>query len=51
MINCLRAITSRPEVVEVGTSMPNKHHFVVDLSPFGLDNDNEAFHADDRPTG
>ena len=51
MINGLRAITSRPEVVEVRTSMPNKNHFVVDLSPFGLDNDNEAFHADDRPTG
>jgi urate oxidase len=31
--------------------MPNKHHFVVDLSPFGLDNDNEVFHADDRPYG
>jgi len=29
------AITSRPEVVEVRMSMPNKHHFVVDLSPFG----------------
>ena len=45
------AITSRPEVVEVRMSMPNKHHFVVDLSPFGLTNDNEVFHADDRPYG
>ena len=45
------AITTRPEVVEVRMSMPNKHHFVVDLSPFGLDNDNEVFHADDRPYG
>ena len=51
MINGLRAITSRPEVVEVRTSMPNENHFVVDLSPFGLDNDNEALHADDRPPG
>ena len=32
-------------------SMPNKHHFVVDLTPFGLDNANEVFHADDRPYG
>ena len=31
--------------------MPNKHHFVVDLAPFGLTNDNEVFHADDRPYG
>ena len=45
------AITTRPEVVEVRMSMPNKHHFVVDLSPFGLANDNEVFHADDRPYG
>jgi urate oxidase len=45
------AINGRPEVVEVRMSMPNKHHFLVDLSPFGLDNDNEVFHADDRPYG
>jgi urate oxidase len=38
-------------VAEVRLSMPNKHHFVVDLSPFGLDNPNEVFHADDRPYG
>ena len=38
-------------VAEVRLSMPNKHHFVVDLSPFGLTNDNEVFHADDRPYG
>jgi urate oxidase len=41
----------RPDVVEVRLSLPNKHHFVVDLSPFGLDNPNEVFHADDRPYG
>ena len=38
-------------VAEVRLSMPNKHHFVVDLAPFGLTNDNEVFHADDRPYG
>ena len=31
--------------------MPNKHHFLVDLSPFGLENPNEVFYADDRPYG
>jgi urate oxidase len=46
-----RRTATRPEVVEVRMSMPNKHHFVVDLSPFGLTNDNEVFHADDRPYG
>jgi urate oxidase len=40
-----------PDVQEVRMSMPNKHHFVVDLSPFGLENPNEVFHADDRPYG
>ncbi|WP_029115291.1 factor-independent urate hydroxylase [Mycobacterium sp. URHB0044] len=40
-----------PAIVEVRLSAPNKHHFVYDLSPFGLDNHNEVFHADDRPYG
>jgi urate oxidase len=40
-----------PPVHEVRLSMPNKHHFVVDLAPFGLENPNEVFHADDRPYG
>ncbi|MGA5463999.1 factor-independent urate hydroxylase [Mycobacterium sp. NPDC050041] len=40
-----------PEIVEVRMSAPNKHHFAYDLAPFGLSNDNEVFHADDRPYG
>jgi urate oxidase len=31
--------------------MPNKHHFAVDLMPFGLENDNAVFYAADRPYG
>ncbi|MCE7007748.1 urate oxidase [Kibdelosporangium philippinense] len=42
---------ARPEVAEIRLSMPNKHHFVVDLSPFGLENNNEVFYAADRPYG
>ncbi len=38
-------------VAEIRLSAPNIHHFVVDLGPFGLDNPNEVFHADDRPYG
>jgi urate oxidase len=30
---------------------PRKHHFRYDLSRFGLENNNEVFHADDRPYG
>jgi urate oxidase len=39
------------EVAEIKLSAPNVHHFVYDLSPFGLDNPNEVFHVDDRPYG
>ncbi|MBW8484357.1 factor-independent urate hydroxylase [Actinomadura parmotrematis] len=46
-----RVLTERPETCEVRLAMPNKHHFVVDLAPFGLDNDNEVFFAADRPYG
>ena len=44
-------LQSRPEIAEVRMSMPNKHHFCVDLTPFGLANDNEVFYAADRPYG
>ncbi len=40
-----------PEIAEIRISMPNKHHFAVDLSPFGLENHNEVFYASDRPYG
>lgn len=45
------ALEGHPEVAEVRMSLPNKHHFLVDLSQFGLDNDNEVFFAADRPYG
>jgi urate oxidase len=40
-----------PEICEVRLALPNKHHFVVDLAPFGLANDNEVYYAADRPYG
>jgi urate oxidase len=40
-----------PEIVEIKLSAPNKHHFLVDLAPFGVDNSGEVFHAADRPYG
>jgi urate oxidase len=40
-----------PGIVEVRFSMPNRHHFVVDLKPFGLDNPNLIFKIQDRPYG
>ena len=40
-----------PDVAEIRMSMPNKHHFLQDLSAFGLDNPDVVYHADDRPYG
>lgn len=44
-------LEARPEIAEVHLEMPNKHHFAVDLAPFGLTNDNEVFYIADRPYG
>ncbi|QGN48046.1 factor-independent urate hydroxylase [Micromonospora sp. WMMD558] len=38
-------------IVEVRLSLPNKHHLLVDLAPFGLENPGEVFVATDRPYG
>ncbi len=46
-----RVLEKVPEVAEVKLALPNKHHFLVDLEPFGLDNPNEVFFAADRPYG
>jgi urate oxidase len=46
-----RIIDHRSEIDEVRFSLPNKHHFLVDLAPFGLKNDNEVYFAADRPYG
>lgn len=47
----VRVINSRSEIDEIRFSLPNKHHFLVDLEPFGLKNDNEVYFAADRPYG
>ncbi|XRQ04143.1 factor-independent urate hydroxylase [Actinomadura welshii] len=46
-----RVLEERAELCEVRLSLPNKHHFLVDLEPFGMDNDNEVYFAADRPYG
>jgi len=46
-----KVLEAHSEIEEIRFSMPNKHHFLVDLSPFGLDNPNEVFFAADRPYG
>lgn len=46
-----KVLEAHPEIVDIRLSMPNKHHFVVDLKPFGQDNPNIVFWAADRPAG
>ena len=40
-----------PHVRDISLTAPNKHHFLYDLAPFGLDNPGEVFTAADRPYG
>jgi urate oxidase len=46
-----QVLAQRPEIAEIRLVLPNKHHYLVDLSPFALANDNEVFIAGDRPYG
>ena len=46
-----RIIEAVPAVCEVRLALPNKHHYLVDLAPFGLPNDNEVYYPGDRPYG
>jgi urate oxidase len=44
-------LEAHEEIAEISFVAPNKHHFLVDLEPFGLDNPGEVFVAADRPYG
>ena len=46
-----RVLEAYAGVAEIRFSAPNKHHFLVDLAPFGLENNGEVFIAADRPYG
>ncbi|MFB7760715.1 factor-independent urate hydroxylase [Streptomyces xiamenensis] len=49
-----RVIDHRPEIDEIRLSLPNKHHFLADLTPFGMENetaDGAVYFAADRPYG
>ncbi|MEU5525293.1 factor-independent urate hydroxylase [Streptomyces sp. NPDC052079] len=49
-----RVIDNRGEIDEIRFSLPNSHHFLVDMEPFGLKNDTAdgaVYFAADRPYG
>jgi urate oxidase len=45
------ALSACADVAEITLTLPNRHHLLVDLAPFGLDNPNEVFVATDQPFG
>ncbi|HEY2126955.1 MAG TPA: urate oxidase [Streptosporangiaceae bacterium] len=46
-----RIMAEVPAVCEVRLALPNKHHYLVDLAPFGLANDRAVYYPGDRPYG
>lgn len=45
------ALDSCQTVKQITITMPNKHHLLADLSPFGRENENEVFVVTDEPFG
>ena len=45
------ALDAAPEIANIKLTMPNLHHLLVDLSPFGQDNPNHIFVPIDEPHG
>lgn len=45
------ALAACADLVDITLSMPNRHHLLVDLGPFGLENPNEIFVATEQPFG
>jgi urate oxidase len=45
------ALDAAPEIERIHLSMPNLHHLLADLSPFGQDNPNHIFVPIDEPHG
>jgi len=45
------ALDAAPEIARIHLTMPNLHHLLADLSPFGLDNPNHIFVPIDEPHG
>jgi urate oxidase len=45
------ALEAAPEIARIKLTMPNLHHLLSDLSPFGQDNPNHIFVPIDEPHG
>lgn len=45
------ALAAAPQLAEIRLVLPNRHHLLVDLTPFGLDNPNQVFVVTEEPYG
>ena len=45
------ALAAVPQIEEISLTAPNKHYLLVNLAPFGLENDNQVFLPTDEPHG
>ncbi len=45
------ALAACTDLLDITLTLPNRHHLLVDLKPFGLDNPNEVFVGTDQPFG
>jgi urate oxidase len=45
------ALARCSEIDQIRLVLPNRHHLLVDLAPFGLENPNEVFVATREPFG
>ncbi len=45
------ALAAVPELLDITMACPNKHYLLINLAPFGLDNDNAVFLPTDEPHG
>ena len=45
------ALAAVPEISEISMSCPNIHYLLMNLQPFGLDNNNDVFLPTDEPHG
>jgi len=45
------ALEAVPEISDISMACPNKHYLLLNLTPFGLENNNQVFVATDEPSG
>jgi urate oxidase len=45
------ALAAVPELIDISMACPNKHYLLINLQPFGLDNNNQVFLPTDEPHG